>query len=723
MSEQISDTTTGGNEEDLSKYQSDEGFALRWLKEIELVKNSQAQQAYESIGEKIVKTYRAGECLTSGASNLSKSMFNVLWSNIQVLRPSLFSRLPKVVVERMFKDSDPIGRLAALGAERATTFVLQSEQDRTKHAIKSAVEDRLLPGRGQVWVRYECEYENQQNEKGEAEEVVKANSERICVDYVFWQDYLEAAARNSYEVRWRARRVYMTRSKLIEKFGEEIGRAVTLQKDKKKSKEEVEFFAEAEVWEIEDSDTKTRIWVTDGHRQGALKVAPDVLKLKDFFCSPYPLLATTTTDSTYPTPDYKIYERLATELDYVTKRIQGLVECIRVVGACAEQFYTDLKALTKKSDGEVVSVKGWSAMMEKGGLAGVIDWLPLEQAVKALGPLVDYQQQLIAIINMITGIPDIAQGSTDPNETADAQQRKSHWAVVKLSDKQADVQRFCREVVAKIAELIFEPGLFSDETIYLMVGVGQMSEEKQAQWPEALALLRDDRLRTFRVSIETDSTIAIDEETDKQSRMEYMSAVNQLISNVQQISQFRPELMNPVIESALFVIRGFRTGRPLEGAWEQAMQKIEDNDKAAAEQAAQQPPPPDYEQMKAQAEMSKVEVSQQELQFKADSFAQEMQLKGQVAQSDFEIASRELEVKIMALQQDGQTALMAQELDAFRTKFDQAIETQRLELEKLTAVLDQKEKFMEEARLKHDQSIETARLVVDAKEVAQGAQA
>jgi hypothetical protein len=695
-------------DDDVEKYKGDSGLVLKWLKEIELVKNSKAQKAFEKTGEKILKIYKNHAEKSDDPESPSKVMFNVLWSNVQVLCPSLYSRMPKIVVERRFKDSDPVGRLAAQVAERCTSFNLATQQDRFNYAVKAAVMERLLPGRGQVWVRYDAQFSPQVDENGEdccdedgtVIKQLEPNSERVVIDPLNWMDYFESPARNQYEVRWRSKRAFMTRQKLVERFGD-IGKKVDLShspggttKNKKLSDEEAEFLLQAEVFEIWCSETKKVYWVSEGYKEGCLDVQEDTLRLKDFYPCPLPLLATTTTDSTYPTPDYRIYERLADELDYVTKRISSLVECIRFVGATAASFNEDVKNVLKLQDGELWPIQNWATWAEKGGFGGAMDWLPFDKCVAAIQPLMQYQEKLLIQIHEITGIPDIVRGASDPTETLGAQQQKAHWTVVKIAEKQGEVQRFCREIIAKMAEIIFEPGLFSDETIWLMAGGAQMPPEDQQLFQNALELLRSDRLRTFRVDIETDSTIAVDEDQDKKARMEYLGAINQVLGNIQNVMQFRPELVSPMIESALFATRAFRTGRPLEGAWEQALQQVEDNDAMAAQNPP--PPPPDYEGQKLAIQ------------------SQELQLKGQELEMKNEIEGQKLQIEWAKVSDKQQAAMMDAQIEQVKQQFSQFVESQRLELEKYQSQMTLAEKLQEERRLAAENQIEGMKLQLEA---------
>lgn len=734
-----SDISGGGGEKDLKKYKGPEGTVLRYLKELELIKESKGQRAFETIGEKIVKTFANRSALqiyTQNAPSLTRVMYNVLWSNVQVLGPTLFCRLPKVACQRRFKDNDPIGRLACEMIQRTVSYSMMDQQWRAFYAGKSAVQDLLLPGRGTVWIRYdqgettplldEAGNPVLDDDTNEPIQVSKPGAERVVIDPLMWLDYLETPSRNPYEVRIKFRRHYLTRAELIQKFGKEIGKAVTLNyipggnKKKKISADEEEFFAQAEVWEAWDNESKEIIWFSEGYKKGPLSQKPDVLHLKGFFSCPVPLLATTTSDSNYPTPDYKIYEGLADEVDYVTKRLQAMAECVRLVGAVAKQYAKDVKNMLDLKDGELWPVDAFAQLTEKGGLAGVINWLPFDQCVAAIPVLSQYRDDCLMKLDNIIGIPDIVRGSTDPNETLGAQQRKSHWTQVKIQTRQADVQRFWCEIVNIVAEIIFEPGLFSDETISQMCLYQQMSPEDQANYPAALQLLRDDRLRTFRIDIETDSTIAVDESDERGAMMEYLSAVKDIVGEVQGVTQFRPELLAPMVESAKGALRMFRNGSAMEGSWDKALDQIEQNDAIAA----QQPPPPNVEMIKAQNEQAKTQLEgqkgqlegarfqmeQQKEQFEQNLEMQKFQLETYVAQSDQQIKQQDLQIKGLSVQSKAQFDQMVIQLNEFKEKFAAATQAQVTEMQKTKMLLDEKNNNIEQVRADKAQTLETMRL-------------
>ena len=56
--------------------------------------------------KKIIKRYRDD---TRGQTLTESAKFNILWSNVQTLRPAVYAKLPKADISRRFGDNDPVG--------------------------------------------------------------------------------------------------------------------------------------------------------------------------------------------------------------------------------------------------------------------------------------------------------------------------------------------------------------------------------------------------------------------------------------------------------------------------------------------------------------------------------------------------------------------------------------------------------------------------------------
>src|ERR1044071_5962294 len=82
-------------------------------------------QKWEQRGKQIIRRYRDERSEATNLRVVSRKM-NILWSNTETLKPTLYARLPRVQVERRFKDSDPVGKTACEIAERAGNYLLET---------------------------------------------------------------------------------------------------------------------------------------------------------------------------------------------------------------------------------------------------------------------------------------------------------------------------------------------------------------------------------------------------------------------------------------------------------------------------------------------------------------------------------------------------------------------------------------------------------------------
>jgi hypothetical protein len=126
-------------------------------------------------------------------------------------------------------------------------------------------------------------------------------------------------------------------------------------------------------------------------------------------------------------------------------------------------------------------------------------------------------------------------------------------------------------------------------------------------WAEVESLLRDDEMRSFRIDIETDSTIEPNDQQEKQRRVEFIGAVGQYLEKTLTVAQLSPEMMPVIIEGLKFLVRGFRVGREMEDIIDQALDALQ----AKAEQAQQQPQPghDPAAMIKAQADQTRAQAS------------------------------------------------------------------------------------------------------------------
>ena len=87
---------------------------------------------------------------------------------------------------------------------------------------------------------------------------------------------------------------------------------------------------------------------------------------------------------------------------------------------------------------------------------------------------------------------------------------------------------------------------------------------KQAEFQAAVDLIKKDSSHGFRIDIEADSTIAPDEQAEKQSRTQFMQQFVPFMETMVPIAKGNPEMAELAKEFTLFVVRGWRVARPLE---------------------------------------------------------------------------------------------------------------------------------------------------------------
>jgi hypothetical protein len=583
---------------------------------------------WEGRTTKIVKRYRDDN---RNQNTNETAKFNILWSNVQTLIPAVYARLPKASVVRRYGDNDPVGRVASNIIERALDFEIEHYSD-FRSAMRNAVEDRFLGGRGVAWVRYEPHVvaqdmpeegyqvtEDVDKETGigagnegnastidgsagmEAEPQEEIEYECAPTDYVHWKDFGHSVARTWEEVTQVWRWVYMTREALIERFGEDVGGKIPLDAGPESNKQYGQNnrdFTRAKICELWDLETEKVYWFSKTSGR-IIDERDDPLGLENFFPCAKPLYATMTSDTLVPVADFVLYQDQAVELDILTDRIDGLVKALRIRGVYDASQPALQRLLTEGENNTLIPVDKWMGFSEKGGLKGSIDILPIDQISNALLQCYRARDEIKGQIYEITGISDIVRGQTAASETATAQQIKGQYAGLRLRSMQEDVALFATALIQLKAQIICSK--FQPQTILAYSAAEQMSDADKQLVPEALMLIKDKVLRNFRIEVAADSLVQIDENQNKRDRVEFLQAMGGFLSQAMPMGQQAPELVPMLVDMVKFGMSAYKQAAPIEGTIDQALEQM----KQKQAQAAQQPPAPDPEMMKMQADQQR----------------------------------------------------------------------------------------------------------------------
>jgi hypothetical protein len=599
----------------------------KWWTEIKLYDREAAK--FNQRRKNIVKRYKDDR----DDATREGRRFNILWSNTQTLLPTLYARNPKPDIQRRFKDADPVGRVTSDVLERCVTYFCDT--DKFSAVMRQCALDYLLPGRGTAWVRYvphmkPAEEITDDKNNDDAPEAI--DYEDVEVDHVHAEDFGCNYCRTWEEVWLVWRRVYMDRAELVKRFPEK-GIEVPLDHGNRddSGKYNGQLPTKATIYEAWDKTRKVAVWFHKDMPE-ALDVRDDPLQLDGFFPCPKPLLANLANDSIIPTADYYEYQDQAAELDSLTARSASITKSLKVVGVYDASAQGLDRLLSEGVENQLIPVENWAIFAEKGGIKGAISLLPLQDIVAGLTALYEARSQVKADLYEITGIADIIRGNSQAEETATAQAIKSQFATMRISDRQRDVQRFVRETIRIMVDIIC--GHFQFDTIKKVSGVRllqqaekqQISAMIQAQqqpplppgvtadqletmmsdpsWEDVEQLVHNQPMRCFRIDIETDSTIKADEEAEKASRIEFLKASGEFLQQASNVGAQQPELVPLLAQMLMFGVRAFPIGKELEGSFNSAIQKLE-------KQAASGQPKPSPEMQKVQADM---QISQQKLQ-------------------------------------------------------------------------------------------------------------
>lgn len=637
--------------DDLGK--TPQAVARRWKLELKLA--DKRESAWRKKAGEIYKLYTP--------ENPATSSFNILWTNTETLRQSVYNSLPQPDARRRYQDEDPLGKSVGEVLTRALEFA-QDTYD-FDAVLKGDVLSMLLPGRAVSRVRYVPDIkqiggeDSQTDDDAQESEVYEEIAwEQVICERVQWDDFrILCAAKTWDEVTAIGFRHRFTREDCIEKFGEEVGNAIKLDhaddEDVKKSGE-ADLFKTSEVWEIWDKDEKEVLFICLAYDQPC-KTQDDPLQLSGFFPIPRPLYAIENDQTLIPAPIYTQYEQQAKELNKISARINKLVDALKLRGIY-DATLSELSELMKGADNDLIPAQNVTALLERGGLDKAIWFMPIEQAANVLKVLYEQRETTKQVVYEITGISDIMRSASDPNETFGAQKIKTQWGTQRLQRMQKEVQRYIRDLIRLKAEIIaekFQPETLEAMTLVKLPHQAEVDQKKamaapqyqmqamQAQqqgqqpppptpqqpdpvtWEKVIDAMRNDATRSYRIDIETDSTLSATQDRD-------MSGMRELLGGLSQIMQgFGPAVQEGAMdvsvlkELMLAVTRRARMGSAVEDAIEKMQQPQPKADPNAGKLQAQQA----LEQFKSQLQDQQ---HQRELAANAQAEQQSAQLAAQV---------------------------------------------------------------------------------------------
>lgn len=632
-----------------------QGWAQRW--QVELKSSREALEKWHRQGEKIVKRYRDER----SAEQDGDTRWNLFTTNVQTQQASLYGQTPQVSVSRRFADSDDdVGRVAGELLQRLLNTDIEKDSDTFRQALKYSLQDRLLPGFGLDRIRYEVEWEDVAGVEAMLDPATGAELaaavpptrrkayECVATDYLHWQDVLWSPARVWHEVTWLAFRALMDMRQFTARFDPDgskgLWQAVPKAGKPKDGSEDGRTchpWDRVEVWEIWDKVGRKVDWYVEGYG-ATLDSIPDPLGLDGFFPCPMPLLANATTDTLVPRPDFVLAQDFYNEIDLLGTRITLLERAVRVAGVYDKSMGALQRLVGEAGNNELIPVDNWAAFAEKGGIKGVIDWLPLEQIVNAITTLQQRQQALRDMLYEVTGMSDIMRGASDPRETATAQGIKARFGSVRLQYLQDEVARFATDIQRLKAEVISRH--FDVESILRQANAEYMFDKELA--PKAAELIKS-RFGLYRIEVKPEAVSLQDFAALRNEKMEVVSSLASFMQGVAPLAQQVPGSAPFLLQMLKWAVSGLRGASTIEGVLDKAIAAAEQAQQQAEEQGPkQQPPDPKVlaQQMKGQQEMAKIQAETQAdlIRIQAETQANEQKERQQAEWNTREAAQKAL---------------------------------------------------------------------------------
>ena len=691
---------------------TDKSKADRWKEEIN---SAEAEMKdFCEKGRKVVKRYRDDR---KGELTTQKRKFNLFTTNVGIMQSALYSKPPKVSVTRKFFDAnDDVARVASNILQRALTQDLDEDCCLFNQVMEDAVEDRLVPGMGCAWLRLETEtaqipapasvmpsaqpYIDLPDAEA-TEELEEVTHQEIIIEHVHWEDFLYSPCRTWAERRWVARRVYMDRDSVSKRFGEEVGKIISLDYSPKHPMAATlpvnDLLNKATIYEIWDRQTRTVLWLHKSYPT-LLDEREDPLKLENFEPCPKPLFALTTTSNCVPVADYYLLQDQYSELDTVNERISVLHEAVKVIGVYDKQADGVSSMLTQGADNRLIPVDNWAMFAEKGGLKGQIDWLPLDTVINALQSLRQAREDIKGQIYELNGIADIVRGSTKASETLGAQQIKANFANIRIQRLQSGVGRFAGEIFRIKAQILVKH--FTPEMILKMSGIQYTDDANNPELiVEAMKLVTNDEQFEWRISVDSDSMKMADYAQEKQERAEFVTSVATYLQSAGSIIKESPDAAPLLIGMLKYATAGAPGSKDMEALIDKFSAEMEQK----AKNPAPPPPDPEVEKAKAQAEIDS-QKAQQDMQMKQ----QDMQLKLEQAKMDAQIKMQELQ---MTQQQSQQELMMQQEEHRMKMEFmleEHELKMAQLQQEGQLKLSMQQDKAEQDAEIAEDKAEQAA---------------
>lgn len=725
-----------------------------FITDVEKARADWLEQAKSSWNE-LKKLNEAGKMYSLRSNQSRRRIHYPLWySTFRIRKPLIYGRTPVIIGKDTAYGDDPIGRTAAILIERLGKGIIQSFSfDDTMSAIRDDMlaTDAALGGRayyeatfrkekikeyfqqvetqdgGQVIVDQQGNQVTDisslmQDEQGiyrMSEQEQDVEYERVYFKHTLNSDvYIDPYATKWEDVQAMAWATDYSERDFKKTYGEEALRTIP-ETGLKYTEGKRKVIRVYEYWDYTDRDI---VWFAEGgvdflpkpnsHELSEIPEGEDrnrqddIYGLEDFFPCPEPLVFNAPTDNFYPVTEYYQLSDLIREIHDIASKMFIITKAIRPRLVYDSSIEGIQKLINEASIADAIGITNLSqSLVTAGGnLANAMQYMPIEPMVQSLLNYIQIFQTKLDQFAQLSGTSDLLQGKTDNVErTYGEQQMKAKYALNQIEPMQRGFQNYCKETIELLCEMAIKN--FSDETLIEYIVPKTLDREDQERYEQAIKMLKEDKKRRFRIDIETDSTIALNEEFDKAARLEVTNAVTKIIDYSSQVME-RPNglmLVPTLLKSASYLVQGYRQGKQFVDDIHNSIKTISDKmEEAQANPPETPPPPPDPKMLALQWE-------QQKFQMEAPAKQMQMQMDHEFRMAQLQTTQQRNLDDANAKQQDVQAKLTIAQIEygseQGKTQGEQALWAQENQI-----LVERNQIAKESAMLKAQNDAKTAEL-------------
>lgn len=422
--------------------------------------------------------------------------------------------------------------------------------------------------------------------------------------------------------------------------------------------------------------------------------------LANLFPVPEPLMMNQPTDEFWPVPEYYQLFEIFDDIHTIFSRMMALTRAIRARILFDANVEGLQEALNEASEGDAIGVSNLAQALSNasGTLDGVVQYIPVDKLIQSLSQIYEALEQRLNTCYRLTGTSDMLQGlaQDQTQRTFGERQMNEKYALNQLAEPQRKMQEFVRSSYQLICEMALKN--FKDSSLDLYIMPQTLQPEDQERYSAAMEMLKQNQKR-FRIELETDSTIALNEEYDKQRRIEFVNALTTALEKTANIATVSPALIIPELHCLKLLIQGFRQGKMFQSEVTESIDNV-------IKQAEDQPAPFNKDEVMAN-------LKAQELKAINNMEAAKLNSTNGLEQAKMQSYER---IEIAKLQQRERETGIETQLETFKTQISQGKSQADLQLRyaELNAEIA---KAQQETQLKYQELMAEAQGISDKKDL------